>query len=183
MLSGVGKFGAGVGTVDECLDLGDEMVQRATVVADDLAKEEVLRLNCGGAFVEAVDLGIANVLLHGIVLQEAGPAQCLQRLGQTLVGPFGANPFDDRQQQIVDPVRHVGVGAGHDAGDRRVLVCRGVQIQRAQTFGVGLLRQQSPPYIGMVDDGDPRRGLVGHLGEVGALDAGLRVLQRVQVTR
>jgi hypothetical protein len=34
----------------------------------------------------------------------------------------------------------------------------------------------------VVGDGHPRRGLVGHLGQVGALHAGLGVLQGVEVT-
>ena len=57
----------------------------------------------------------------------------------------------------------------------------GVEVQRAQPLGVGLLRHQRPAHIGVVEDGDPRRGLVGHLRHVGALHAGLGVLQRVQV--
>ena len=35
----------------------------------------------------------------------------------------------------------------------------------------------------MVNDGDPRRGLVGHLGQVGSLNPSLGVLQRIQVAR
>ena len=76
--AGVGEFGAGIGAAEESLDLRDQMVQRHAVVADDLAKEEVLRLDCGGAFVEAVDFGVANVLLEGVILEKARPAQRLQ---------------------------------------------------------------------------------------------------------
>lgn len=54
------------------------MRQRLATVADDLAEDEVQRLNCGGALVEGVDLGVANVLLDRVVLQEAGSAQSLQ---------------------------------------------------------------------------------------------------------
>ena len=100
--------------VEELLDLADDVLQRHALVAGDLAEEEVLRLDRGGAFVEAVDLGVADVLLDRVVLQEARTAEGLQRFGQALVGAFGADALDDRQQQIVDPVGHLGVGAGHD---------------------------------------------------------------------
>ena len=54
------------------------MLQGRALVARDLSEEEVLRLYRGGAFVERVDVGVADVLLNRIVLQEAGTAQCLQ---------------------------------------------------------------------------------------------------------
>ena len=59
----------------------------------------------------------------------------------------------------------------------------GEQVQRPQTFGVGLLGHQRAAHIGVVDDGDPRRGLVGHLSHVGALHACLRVIQCIQIAR
>jgi hypothetical protein len=48
------------------------------LVACDLSEEEVLRLYRGGAFIERVNLGVADVLLNRIVLQEAGTAEGLQ---------------------------------------------------------------------------------------------------------
>ena len=92
--------------------------QRDALVAGDLAEEEVLRLDRGGALVEGVDLGVADVLLDRVVLQEARTAERLQRFGQALVGAFGADALDDRQQQIVDPLGQLGVGAGHDRRPR-----------------------------------------------------------------
>jgi hypothetical protein len=58
------------------------------VVARNLAEEEVLRLDRGGAFVQRVDLGIADVLLDRVVLQKSGAAERLQGFRQALVGPL-----------------------------------------------------------------------------------------------
>ena len=51
------------------------MGKRLAPVAHDLAEEEVERLDRGGALVERVDLGVADVLLDRIVLQEARSAE------------------------------------------------------------------------------------------------------------
>ena len=128
--------------VDELLDLAGHVGQRHTLVADDLAEEEVLRLDGGGALVEGVDLGVADVLLDRVVLQEAGPTEGLQALGELGVGLLGADALDDRQQQVVDLDRQVGVHVVQCLGDGGVLVGRGVEVQRPQTLGVGLLGHQ-----------------------------------------
>ena len=72
------------------------MLQRPALVASDLAEEEVLRLNRRGAFVKRVDLGVADVLLDRVVLQEARTAERLQRFRQALIGAFGADTLHDR---------------------------------------------------------------------------------------
>ena len=87
--------------------------QRHTLVADDLAEEEVLRLDGGGALVQRVDLGVADVLLDRVVLQEAGATEGLQALGQLGVGLLRADALDDRQQQVVDLDRQLGVDVVH----------------------------------------------------------------------
>ena len=99
-----------------------------------------------------------------------------------LVGTLGTDALDHRQQQIVDAVSQLGVGAGGDHRDGRVLVGGGIEVERPQALGVGLLHQQRPAHVGMVDDRHARRGLVGHLSEVGALHPRLGEVQRVQVT-
>ena len=157
------------------------MAQRHTLVADDLAEEEVLRLDGGGAFVERVDLGVADVLLDRVVLQEAGPAEGLQALGELGVGLLGADTLDDRQQQVVDLDGQFGLDAVQRLGDLRVLMGRGEQVQRAQPLGVCLLGHQRAAHIRVVRDGDARRGLVRHLGQVRALHALLGVLESVEV--
>ena len=159
------------------------MGEGLAAVADDLAEEEVLRLDGGGAFVQRVNLGVADVLLDRVVLQEAGAAEGLQRfVAQRGVRTLGADTLDDREQQVVDAVRKVGVGAGDDLGGCGVLVRGGVQVDRAQALGVCLLGHQRTTHVGVVGDGDARGGLVGHLGEVGTLDALLGVVEGVEVT-
>ena len=96
---------------DELLDLACHVGERHTLVADDLAEEEVLRLDGGGALVQRVDLGVADVLLDRVVLQEAGPTEGLQALGQLGVGLLRADTLDQRQQQVVDLDREFGVDA------------------------------------------------------------------------
>ena len=96
----------------ELLDLSGDVLQGLALVADDLAEEEVEALDRGRALVEGVDLGVADVLLDRVVLQEARPAEGLQRLGaEQHPGPLGAEALDDRQQQVADPVRELGVRA------------------------------------------------------------------------
>ena len=62
-----------------------------------------------------------------------------------------------------------------------VLPGGGVEHQRPHPLGVRLLRHQRAADVGVVGDGDPRRGLVGGLGQVGALHPLLGVLEGVEV--
>src|SRR5262249_19084668 len=89
----------------EAGDLGQQRPQRAALVAEDLAEEQVQALDRGGALVQAVDLGVPDVLLDRVVLEETGPAEGLQRQGEHLVGALRANPLDYRQQQVVERLR------------------------------------------------------------------------------
>src|SRR6195952_5358040 len=59
----------------EGADLAGHDGQGAAVVLDDLAEEEVLRLDRGGALVQGVDLRVADVLLDGIVLRVPGATE------------------------------------------------------------------------------------------------------------
>ena len=92
-------------------DLARHVGQRRTLVADDLAEEEVQRLDGRGALVQRVDAGVADVLLYRVVLQEPGSAEGLQRFGQHLVGALGADAFHDGQQQVVHARRRPSVDA------------------------------------------------------------------------
>ena len=66
---------------DELLNLPGDVREGLALVADDLAEEEVLRLDGRRALVQRVDLRVADVLLDRVVLQEAGAAKGLERLG------------------------------------------------------------------------------------------------------
>ena len=142
--------------------------QRFAAVADHLAEEEVHRLNRRGALVQGVDPGVADVLLDRVVLQETRSAEGLQRLGEQAVGPLGGDTFDQREQQIVEAVGHRRIGTRNLFCHIVVLVCGGVHVERSQAFGVCLLRHQAATHVGVVQDRHPRRGLVRHLGQVGA---------------
>ena len=150
-----------------------EVAERLALVLDDLAEEEVLALDRGGALVEGVDLGVADVLLDRVVLQEAGAAEGLQRLGaEQHPRPLRAVALDDRQQQVVDRARRARrVSPACSAIMHPVLPRRGVEHQRAHALGVRLLRHQRAAHVGVVGDRHARRGLVGGLGQVGALHA------------
>ncbi|MFO0007172.1 MAG: hypothetical protein ACK559_39270, partial [bacterium] len=60
---------------------------------------------------------------------------------------------------------------------------RAIHAQRPQPLGKDLLHHQHPPHVGVLDDADPRRGLVHDLRDVAALDAILRVGERIQIRR
>lgn len=158
------------------------MSERDAAVTSDLAEEEVLSLDGRGAFVQRVDLGIADVLLDRVVLQEAGATEGLQAIRQVLVRTLGADALDDREQQVVDAERGVLVCARDELGDNLVLVCCGVEVHRAQAFGVCLLHCQAATHVGVVRDGHARRCLVGHLGQVSTLNTLLGVIESVEVT-
>ena len=123
--------------------------ERDAAVTSDLAEEEVLSLDGRRAFVQRVDLGVADVLLDRVVLQEAGSTEGLQAVRQVLVRTLGADALDDREQQVVDAERGVLVCARDELGDNLVLVSCGVEVHRAP----GLRRMPSalPGY-------DARRG-------------------------
>ena len=59
-----------VSWTDPFLQAG-QVRQGHTLVADDLAEEEVLRLDGRGALLQRVDLGISDVLLDRVILKEA----------------------------------------------------------------------------------------------------------------
>ena len=159
-----------------------EVAERLGLVLDDLAEEEVLALDRGGALVEGVDLGVADVLLDGVLLQEAGATEGLQRLGaEQHPRTLRAVALHDREQQVVDPHGQL-VGLAVVLGDLDAVLPRGgVEHQRAHRLGERLLHHQRATYVGVVGDRHARGRLVRGLGEVGALHAGLGVLERVEV--
>src|SRR3981081_3784137 len=75
--------------------------ERLPLVPGDVAEVQVHALDRRRALIQAVDLRVPDVLLDGVVLQEAGAAEDLQRMGQHLVGTLGACALDDRQQEVV----------------------------------------------------------------------------------
>jgi hypothetical protein len=62
-----------LGVLDRLGDLRGHLGDRLELVADHLAEEEVQTLDRRGALVEGVDLGVADVLLDRVVLQEPEP--------------------------------------------------------------------------------------------------------------
>src|SRR5258708_2384216 len=62
-------------------DLAQQRPDRGPLVAHQLAVEEVERLDARGALVQGVDLGVPDVLLDRVVLEESRAAERLQREG------------------------------------------------------------------------------------------------------
>src|SRR5580698_760754 len=62
----------------ELADLPEQVGERRALVPHDLAEVQVHALNGGRALIEAVDLGVPDVLLDRVVLQVAGAAEGLQ---------------------------------------------------------------------------------------------------------
>jgi hypothetical protein len=156
--------------------------QRLTLVAHDLAEEEVHPLDRRRALVQRVDLRVAHVLLERVVLQEAGSPERLQALGaEQHPRALRADALDDRQEQVVEALGEFVAFAARLGQHDGVLLRGGEEHERAQPLGVGLLGHQGTPHVRVVSDRHPGRGLVRHLREVGTLNALLGVLEGVEV--
>ncbi len=165
---------------DRLADLADERGQRRAAIARDLAEEQVERLDVRRAFVQRVDLLVADVLLDRIILAVAAAAEDLQRHREQLVDLLAAVALDQRQHEIVERIE-LRVLALPAAELDAILNVRGPQHHAAQALGERLLQHQHAAHVGMADDLDARRTLVGLLLEGGALHANARVLERVAV--
>ncbi|CFE69244.1 Uncharacterised protein [Mycobacterium tuberculosis] len=80
-------------------------------------------------------------------------------------------------------MRHVVIGTRNPLGHSVVLVSSGIQVQRPQAFGIGLLGHQAAPHVGVVHDCDPRRRLIRHLGQIRALHPLLGEGECVEIAR
>ena len=82
----VGRIGG-----DELLNLPGDVREGLALVADDLAEEEVLRLDGRRASYSESIFESRMYSLDRVVLQEAGAAKGLERLGERAVGALGAD--------------------------------------------------------------------------------------------
>src|SRR6185437_910507 len=87
--------------------------ERAALVAHDLAADEVVRLDAGGAFVDRRDARVARELRSARLLDEAQAAVNLHAEVRDLLRDLRAPALDDRDHQLgereIAPAR-VGVG-------------------------------------------------------------------------
>src|SRR5690606_40443799 len=90
--------------LDEIDYFGGQRRQGLTLVAGDLAEEQVHRLDTRRSLVDRVDLGVPDVLLQGVVLGVARTSEHLERLGQDLVRLLRRIALDEWEQQIAAPV-------------------------------------------------------------------------------
>ena len=162
--------------------LAEQRLQRGAAIATDLAEEQIERLDVGRALVERVDLLVAQVLLDRIVRAVARAAEALQAHAEQLEDFLRRVALAQRQEQIVASVEGLrGLGAVTAGELDAILDVGGVEDQRAQPLGERLLQHQHAADVGVADDLDARRGLVGGAREVGALLAQPGVRQRVAV--
>jgi hypothetical protein len=177
--------------LDEGLHQRAELLQLGAVVHQDLAAQQVERLDGVGALVDHVDAGVAHVLLDAGAGDEAGTAMHLHGLGRGDPAVVGHEGLHDRRQQR-DHVRrilaHRLVGMIEFAVDLQGNEGR----KCAPAFGIGLGGEQHAPHIRMHDDrigrlvrrlgageaahlqalfGVDQRVLVGHFGQAQALHA------------
>ncbi len=139
------------------LDLGEEPFERLSSVLRHFAEEEVERLNVGRAFVERVDLLIADVLLDRKVLAVPRPTVGLERKRELAEGPVGAVTFHERKEHVVQLVEIIGRLRAVAAVELDlVLHPRGIEAERAHPFGVCLLAHQHAANVGVADDLHPR---------------------------
>jgi hypothetical protein len=143
---------------DEIADLLEELGEVLAAPRAQLARDEIERLDVVGALVDREDLGVAAVLLDGIVLDVARAAVGLDgELGdaERLVRAVGLH---DRREQIdltlmvdrfglvdlVERVREVGVQRELDA-------------ERPHAFDLGFHLDQHAADVRVLDDGNAAR--------------------------
>ena len=88
----------------ECTELalhvGEQRAHRVTAIAGELAADEIVRLDAGGALVDGRDAHVAHVLRGARLLDEAHAAVHLHADGGDLVADLGAPALDDRCQEL-----------------------------------------------------------------------------------
>jgi len=169
----------GASAGDGRLHLGGEGDERLAAVGYHLAPEEIEPLDAGGAFVDAVELLVAQPRLGQVFARVAVAAVNLQRQRVGLEAPLGAEALGQRRQQIEEllgapALPRIG-GVGGEIG-----LERGGAEQRQAALDDRLLAQQHAAHVGVLDDGHLRAGGVARRGRapLGALE---RVAQRLLV--
>ena len=104
-----GDVGAGPGP-EVGFDFADQRLRRHAAVARDLAADEIIGLDGGGAFVDRGDAGVAQMLGGAGLLDEAHAAMDLDAGRGDLDRIFGAPALDDGDQQVDRRLRGLGLG-------------------------------------------------------------------------
>ena len=146
----------------EGLDQRAKFLQLGAVVHQDLATQQIERLDRVGAFIDHVDARIAHVLFHAPFADEAMAAKDLHRFRGRDPGIVGNEGLDDRceqRDQVGGVLAHFFIGMVQFAVDLQ----RHVRTEGTAAFGIRLGRQQHASHVGMDDD---RIGLL-----VGGFDA------------
>ena len=139
------------------------MLEAGTVQVQDLAPEQVVRLDLGGAFVERGDARIARELLDAGLGDEAVAAVDLHGIVGRFLGQFGQQALDDRGQERDQFFAALALRFGRRMGGNIVLHV-GIQGEHAAALGERFLGQQHAADIGMHDQ--RIGGLVGNFGPV-----------------
>ena len=167
---------------DAGLDAHGIEAERGAVMHDDLASEQVERLDAVGAFVDRIQAVVAVELFDLVFARVAVAAMNLD--GQVVGGqaPLRRPALGDRGQDVEQQVE-IGergrVGADFGLVDQ----ARAVEVEGEATLDVGLLRKQHAAHVGVVDDLRLRAGRVLALGaERPSLRAIARIVERMQVT-
>jgi hypothetical protein len=142
-------------TRDRRRDAPPQQLECGAAFQGDLASEQIESLDAVGTFVDRVQAVVAIELLDGIVARVAVAAQNLDREVVRRQAPLRGPRFGDRRQDLEQELRvrarlrRVG----------RVLVVHqacAVQIEGEPGLDVGLLGEEHPPHVGVLDDPDLR---------------------------
>ena len=149
-------------------------LHRHAIVAHQLAADQVVGLDAGGAFVDGGDAGITHVLRCAGLFDEAHAAVDLHAVGGDALGLFGAAALDDGDQQIDQSLAlgtcgfvRMAVGAVH--------LCSGKVGQGTHGLGAGLHVHQHAAHIGVADDAAAAFGQGATLHTVDGVGAGTLV--------
>ena len=137
----------------------DQRGQRLTLVADDLAEEQVGRLDrrwCPRRSCRSWRR--AGTARSGSPAGNPEPPSVCSDSASMLVRALGPDALDERQQQVVERARRRRPRApATAASSTESCSARGPQQQRPQALGVRLLQQQHPAHVRVVGDRHPRR--------------------------
>ena len=161
------------------LDRVDQRTKRRAAARDHLATEEIEALDAARAFVERVELLIAQPRLGHVLARVAVAAMDLDGERVRLEALLGGKRLRDGGQQIEEQARALALVGRHGVL-RDVLEARGLDDETQSSLHDGLLAEQHATDIGVLDDRNLRR-LRALRAEGTALRPRLRVLERLLV--
>ena len=124
---------------------------RRAIITNGFAENQIIGLNCGCAFIDWQNAGIAIMLGGAGFFDKAHAAMNLQRIRGDLLGAFGHPTLDHGNEQTNAGFK---IGLFSVTGMTRLIHrCRANHHQGAHCFDFGFHRAKKPQNIGVMNDG------------------------------